>query len=303
MRPVLVLLSLFICLAVLMIMRSDLEAQPLSTPANCDTAVSTADVLACLKEQHENAQNTLNMLYGKISGALRDEELSAFRAAQQNWIAYRDQECRWEQSREETQSLRRVQELSCLTRLTNLRSEVLAHQIKDTSIQGIRKMSPFPGWMNVLAENNPDIYWKHAGRLQVDLDCDGLEEDVMSGISIDPDPEKGLRPVVAIADNPFSGRPRTQLMSFDVSSSQSLHSLCSPHIILSAVPDTWHPARKAPPGKPLSSMSSEEAERHKICRAGVIVHHGDCTPLIIFADGINYQRNYQPEWDAQAAHH
>ena len=151
---------------------------------HCEHAQNTTDILGCVKIRHDKAQEKLNTVFEKVLGqqpADQEENLSTLRAAQKDWIVYRNQQCSWETQQVETESLKRIQELDCLAELTEQRTGVLSSSLKqeenaEAETEGLEKYSAFPRWMNVVARENPDVFWRYGDHMRVDLDCDGQDE-------------------------------------------------------------------------------------------------------------------------------
>ena len=98
----------------------------------CELGENTADHIACMKKRYDEAQAALNKIYDRsVRGYEADESTVDLQRAQQDWLAYRDQECARQVEAEETQSLKRVKGLSCSAALTMQRVDILESQLKD----------------------------------------------------------------------------------------------------------------------------------------------------------------------------
>ena len=138
----------------------------------CDQAASTADALDCVNRHNKDTQEILSTVFKEIIDGQEGEVKAKLSEAQKNWIIYRDAQCQWEAGLSETPSLRRVYELSCLTDMTERRIKLL----ESVKMQ--------PRWMNALAHDYPDIYWRYGEWQSADLNCDEEDEQIMTGLSV-----------------------------------------------------------------------------------------------------------------------
>jgi len=99
--------------------------------------------------------------------------------------------------------------------------------------QRAEALEAVPKWMNVLASENPDIFWRYGERLSADLNCDAQKEEVISGVELKQD--GAVHAVLAIADNPSTGRPHAQVFSFPVVKESADNALCSEKLKFSVV--------------------------------------------------------------------
>lgn len=262
---------------------------------SCERAKTTADIMNCVKKRHDDAQQELTTLYQGIADALDDESLDSLRTAQKDWITYRDQQCALRVSQAEHESLKRVQELSCLTQLTRDRIRILTFLTSKTPARPPEELSAFPRWLNVIADENPDIYWKHSGRLHEDIDCDGVYEEVMSGLMVEPGTDNLLHPVISIVNNPPTGKPQTHMIIFDVTEEETPGALCKTHIDIRIIDESV-------PGETVTADGTDTAEPQAsaACRKAVRIDHGDCPPLLIFPSGSDFESALEPPWASAA---
>ena len=197
----------------------------------CDSATSTADMMSCVKMHKDDAQADLSKAYDLMASSLSGEEKAAFDKVQEKWLAFRDAQCGWEADQTKLDALRKVYELSCVANLTELRIMDLKTFIEDGESQVPREFGNKPRWMNVLARDYPETFWRYGDARDIDMDCDGRNEWVMGGVRIKGEgkaAQKGepggasavpgaVSVVVAIAENPVVGRPRVDLLDFPVS--------------------------------------------------------------------------------------
>lgn len=274
----------------------------------CGKADSTAASQECLKRHLDSAQKRLNKIYNKLGDSLESEKLDELKELQQTWLTYRDSECMWEAERSETPSLKRVNELSCMARVTEDRADLLTIVYgdgEDTSIQ--REFGDFPRWMNAMAKDNPSVFWDYGRRTEHDLDCDGESEYIMQGIETSslPDAEKeegeedkarekrfSQEVVVAIAQNPPTGRPEVKTFKFPVMDQDNNEIICSNDISLSF--DKRVLEQESEQG---SKEESEEEIKTENCDAVLTINHKGCEPKTIFWSGKDFtlEIKEQPE--------
>ncbi len=233
----------------------------------CNMADSTAATQNCLKKHVDAAQKRLNKVYEALDRHFEEsDKKQQLKELQQTWLQYRDAECAWEIEQTDTKSLKRINELSCLARLTDDRADILGVVVMDEEAMGIvREYGSFPRWMNVLAKDNPAVYWNYGKRFARDLNCDDESEQIMTGIIAKE--QDGLLTqdiVVAVAENSAIGRPKAKIFRFDINKEEAPESLCSASITLNAA------HKKSDDGTCLSSLS---------------VKHGACALKLIQWDG------------------
>lgn len=175
----------------------------------CEKADSTAATQACLKRHLDSAQGKLKKVYEKLSSTLDEQQQNSLKALQQKWIDYRDSACIWEQEQSESPSLQKLNELSCLVRITTDRKDILmAIYEHDVKSDMPREYGSFPRWMNVVAKDHPNVAWFYGKREAVDLNCDNSDEYTMNGLN-----KKG-QTVYAVIRNPEIGRAQTDVFAF-----------------------------------------------------------------------------------------
>jgi len=196
-----------------MILLSCAMVLPLKASANdivCEKSSSTATTIACLKKKLQNNQALLNDVYADIAETLSGDRGESFKDLQKSWLNYRDAECMWEVEQLKGASLHTLHELRCMDKVTRNRIELLSSLHNDEAIHNLSDINGFPRWMNVAAQEKPDIYWRYGERMAVDLNCDDDNEYVMQGLAVKKE-ESYI--VVAIAQNPEVGRPKLQYLS------------------------------------------------------------------------------------------
>lgn len=275
----------------------------------CDKAETTADLLQCVKHHKEEAQAGLNKLYKKMARTQPEEDgENSLGTTQQAWLSYRDAQCSWEAGlADEGQD--KIYELSCVAAMTENRRETLqqienrGHSLKP------REYSSHPRWMNVLAHDFPDVYWRYSNWVGADLNCDGTDEEIITGVTLMPDASKKsdqgapmptmyqAEVAVAIADNVAIGRPvitmfkKPIMVADDVNAQkvQSSKALCGLPEGINFIDDgDVVPTLKAAAMKGEASSQKNVAEG-KTCKRMISLADGDCAPLVIYWDGAAYK--------------
>lgn len=251
----------------------------------CDQAESTAATLDCVNRHNQAAKDKLSAAFKEIMQAQSEAARALLSEAQKSWIIYRDAHCAWESGLTDTPALKRVYELSCLTAMTDHRLGILEAVRLREEAPAPREFGSQPRWMNALAHDHPDIFWRHGEWKSADMDCDGEDEQIMTGISVNQIQEvkidekavsekarHEIEIVISISENPKTGRPRAKLLRLPVSKNQEGPHLCRPAIRLEL--------KDMPPAQ-------AEAMPAKSCK---VLHVTDrsCAPVVIFWDGKDY---------------
>jgi uncharacterized protein YecT (DUF1311 family) len=245
----------------------------------CEQADSTATTQKCLKRHLDSSQKRLSDVYKKLNDELESEKQNELSVLQKSWLTYRDAECMWEAENSKTPSLKHINELSCMARVTEDRADILNVIYDDEADQeNVREYGSFPRWMNVVAKENPSIHWNYGNRKGMDLDCDGEDEYVMSGLKISsvkmeiPEEEAKILPqnynstiVIALAENPTIGRPTIKTFEFLVSQEESDKTICNNRVNMKFI---------AP--KPLKTDTQEEGEATPKCTAKLEITASGC---------------------------
>lgn len=229
----------------------------------CERAENTADTMKCHKIRHDKAQNLLKETYDralelykvdvgevapdsaeKASANKNKQSVSVsavetLRQSQADWLAYRDRECERQVVQVESESLKRQKALQCNATLTEQRVNMLLAELQQREKKAYpESFEVVPVWMNVLAGDYPDVFWRYGARLSADLNCDEQKEEVIAGLRVEPNGSSvgGLQAILAISDNPLSGRPGVQLLSFPIVAQAEDGGVCSENIKFSVVP-------------------------------------------------------------------
>lgn len=225
----------------------------------CGAADSTASTQACLKRHLDAAQSRLNKSFKKLKGQLDADKQGELDTLQKTWLSYRDAECMWEVESTENPGLKKINELSCMARLTDDRADILAILNDDKmTAEGAREYGSFPRWMNALANVDGGVYWDYGARQGFDLNCDGEDEFIMQGVEtskadVDLPQEEGeenvdVSPVLfekvavlAITQNPSVGKPVPSVFKFPVSLDEDQENICQSDITLKTIEGTMEP--------------------------------------------------------------
>ena len=178
----------------------------------CNNVDGTASSQECLTKHLKSAQGRLNKIYVKLGEVLEKEPLVELKELQKIWLTYRDAECMWEAGRSEEMGLKRITELSCMARVTEDRVDLLTVAYGDNAHPEIqRQLGAFPRWMNVVAKQYPAIYWNYGVRLKEDINCDGQDEHIMTGLTIEGE---RFNTYLTIVEAPLIGKPKPTLFTF-----------------------------------------------------------------------------------------
>ena len=277
--------------------------------AFCGQAESTAASQGCLKLHLESAQRRLKAVYKKLGNELEGEKSIELQELQKTWLDYRDAECMWESERSETPSLKRINEISCMARVTEDRADLLViasmDMDKDKDQQnGQREYGSFPRWMNVVAKDHPAVFWNYGKRSGFDLDCDGDNEYFMTGIKTtmlknnaaeksEKSEKKGSgkrdfskKIIVAIAQNPPTGRPAATIFEFPVKDQEEDGALCHDDVSLSFEDGMQEEKEKE---KEKEKVTGKDDEKVPSCQAVLKVSNKGCAAKIISWTGKDFE--------------
>lgn len=243
---------------------------------HCDDAKHSGDVLTCINTHHSAITQELNTTYEALLDEQSEENAQSLRDTQTGWIAYRDQECAWEAEQADTQSLQRIEKLSCLTNLTEQRHKLLKDQlntIEESHNIDKKKYRSATRWINVLADEHPNIFWRYGEQISVDLDCDGQNEEAILGQSVklkdEDSAQYDVKTFIAISENPKIGRPSAQLLEF----TQEAPALCDPNVALSM---TNYPKTEA--------TAEETGEKPDTCSHALLLKSANCPTSTLLWD-------------------
>jgi uncharacterized protein YecT (DUF1311 family) len=262
-----------ICLTFFMLIFSALPATAKGAVQHggfCDQVQSTADMMSCVNLHKEDAQKKLHKAYETLTRDLSAEQKEAFETAQQHWLKFRDAQCKWEAEQSGMDALRKVYELSCIANQTELRLQEMNAYIAFDGQERTTELGSKPRWMNIIAREYANIFWRYGDVLELDMNCDGQNEWVMSGLQLtkDTDGSNAMQAVIALADNPPIGKPKMNLYQFAITPDTQAQSLCQAQIKLSA--------------------SSHKMAENNNCSTALKVSDTVCAPYLIYAENGNY---------------
>ena len=93
--------------------------------ANCDKAITQADINACFGKDFATADKTLNGLYQQLMKKLEPEDQKLLQDAQRSWIAFRDKHCAFVSNPVSGGSIYPTIFAGCATKVTVQRSQQL----------------------------------------------------------------------------------------------------------------------------------------------------------------------------------
>lgn len=260
-------------------------AQAQGHQAFCGKADSTAASQQCLKRHLDSAQKRLNKVYQNLSSNLTPEKLGELKELQKTWLAYRDAECMWEAKSSETLSLKRMNEISCMARVTEDRADLLTIAYGEGDIKGVqREYGSFPRWMNALAKDNTGVFWDYDARTAVDLNCDDEDEYIMQGVVTTPIKKSAedvqnitftQQQIIAVVQNPTTGRPQSDIFKFSVTGADGKDTFCSDKVSLNV-------------SEGAEQSSTKESEKEKTCATVLTLSQKGCQDKVISWAGKNF---------------
>ncbi|MEZ5918398.1 MAG: lysozyme inhibitor LprI family protein [Alphaproteobacteria bacterium] len=278
-------------------------AQADSRFSYCKKGESTADVMACAKKRYEDAQDALDRIFEQGLSGLDFADTQLYRAAQKGWVAYRDRECAWQARQADSESLKRIEELSCLKTVTERRTAALQAALneqkdKNTAITPVAPESEgTPLWMNVLAGENPDIYWRYGDRIEADMNCDGITEHIMAGLktpsgTMGTGQDQQITALIGISESPPIGRPRTYVIEppaahASQTEKESLPS-CGTTLLLKIL------ERPAPDIDEIQGAETQETTQ-PFCAAALLVERARCPLATIYWNGNSFEVEKTPD--------
>lgn len=258
---------------------------------NCDKARSSADVMSCLNAKYEAAQEELNKAFDALSMQNSDEALIEIKDIQARWLEYRTLECAQETAALETESLKRLEGLRCMNRITRERVGAIKNSLKhgeDEVLVGEAALAQ-PRWMNALAEDFPDTFWRYGGRIEGDLDCDGDIEQVMTGLQVSPDTGLSM-PIISVSENPSTGRPASAVVALTPTPPGEGEDTSVPCGFLTDIQYIQKAQEEADQTAEASEAAEvvEAAEEVEMCQNHLIVSAQNCRDMKLSWDGQAY---------------
>ena len=177
----------------------------------CQNAETTADLVQCTGNHYEAEADHLNEVYKSLIEKADEasEFASLLRTNQEDWIAFRDHTCELAGKIYEGGSLQRVQVLNCRASMTGGRSDQLKGMLRDVNADNIPVFATPPRWTNTLLNTYPNIFWAVGQAQGADVDCDGVNEKIVSGIEHSDNAAMTLS-TLAIIESPLTGRATIQ---------------------------------------------------------------------------------------------
>ncbi len=201
----------------------------------CKGTSSTASALKCLSSHKKIAEKALKKASDELIKNRDEKTRKNFIETQNSWLTYRDQECAWEKNLVEGKVAKRLYEASCLASLTDTRAKQLSYALESSMGEDvIPELESTPRWMNSAFSDYPNVYWTQKKNISVDLDCDGRDEEIMTGISYAQDKETqkyDLSVNLLVAMNPAVGKPKIERFQLPVVrkfDEKSGNVICSP---------------------------------------------------------------------------
>ncbi len=209
----------FLQILLLLITLCPSVAMAQSAAQYCKGNKNTANLVGCLNKYYEQVKIRLGNNYDIMLKTIPQEKTPLFRNAQQSWITYRDDQCALESSIEAAESLKRIQELHCLIRVSEQRETILDLALGDVEAQNVAQ-GITPRWENVLHAANEAIYWRSSKYIKADMNCDGRAENIVTGLITAADQDKSIlstQYVIGLVESSPTGRPTAHI--FEISGS------------------------------------------------------------------------------------
>jgi len=259
------------------------QAEPSMSDLGCDKAQSTSSTQQCLKGRLEQEQYRLSNVYDALDKHFDDETKQAeLKELQKAWLNYRDQECMWEAEQATAPGLKGINELSCMTRLTSDRADLLEVTHMDVDPKVMRQYANVIRWKNLLGNEYADVIWDYKNTNEEDLTCNERSEIIVRGtkynqtdmyeIAAQPLFEK--QEIIAVIDNPKIGSPKANIFAFDiwdeVGDAAAQNMLCEGKLKLEF---------------DITKTLNEETQELEVCESVIKIDNGKCTSRNIIWDG------------------
>ncbi len=114
------------------------------TALDCENALTTLDMNQCALRVFEAADRELNAVYRDAIATLtdwtrdlgtlppsQDDPVASLRAAQRQWITYRDRNCEWHAALAMGGTIRTLYHIGCKTRMTEERTQELREHVTE----------------------------------------------------------------------------------------------------------------------------------------------------------------------------
>lgn len=101
---------------------------------NCQNAMTQMDMNECAAIDFKNADLQLNKLYKELFSKLETGNQQALKLVQQNWIKYKESQCKYEADEFKGGSIAPLILYSCQSRITKQRNADLIDMLKSTQL-------------------------------------------------------------------------------------------------------------------------------------------------------------------------
>lgn len=101
---------------------------------NCQNAMTQMDMNECAAIDFKNADLQLNKLYKELFSKLESGKQQSLKLVQQNWIKYKESQCKYEADEFKGGSIAPLILFSCQSRITNQRNADLIEMLKSTQL-------------------------------------------------------------------------------------------------------------------------------------------------------------------------
>ena len=101
---------------------------------NCQNAMTQIDMNECAAIDFKNADLQLNKLYKELFSKLETGKQKSLKLVQQNWIKYKESQCKYEADEFKGGSIAPLILYSCQSRITKQRNTELIDMLKSTQL-------------------------------------------------------------------------------------------------------------------------------------------------------------------------
>jgi len=230
----------------------------------CNEIKNSNDLVKCLDGYYEKTKTSLAATFQQKLDSVDKANGQKLRDAQKSWIAYRDSQCEWEAENEKTESLKRVTQLYCLVRITEVRDNILS-----VALENLQEKQKFhgvtPRWENVLAEDFKDIFWRKNANIQSDINCNGRRANTVVGVRLGKN--KTPQYVIGFVEGSSTGRPTATL--FDLPENEEIAD--------------GEPARQC--GDAILIQFTPANPKEECKQSEIVIQNGECASQMIMWDG------------------
>jgi hypothetical protein len=148
-----------------------------------------------------------------------------------------------------------------------------------------RELGANPRWRNALVDKKPDVFWRIGQAVASDFNCDGNQEKAIAGVEfIEENAASQPHVIIAISDNPATGRPESEIFKFSIGKKENENSLslCSTDVSLSIENET---SKKSEKDESIQQGESNE----KFCENYLKINQSNCSTIKILWDNDHYK--------------